>query len=136
MVLLGIDVGSPGCKAIAFDTDGRLLQSAYRSYPMLYPQPLWRELDAEQVFASVLECIGECCANGIGAEVRALSVSAQGEALVPVDRSGAALAHSMVSFDTRNIAEAEWVRDNMDLDYIAANTGVPLHTMFGLPKLL
>jgi xylulokinase len=47
-----------------------------------------------------------------------------------------ALGYSMVTFDTRNIAEVEWIRDNMNLDYISANTGVPLHTMFSLPKLL
>jgi xylulokinase len=136
MVLLGIDAGSTGCKVIAFDTDGRLLNGAYRSYPMMYPRPGWRELDAEQVFASALECIDECCAGGIGGQVRAVSVSAQGEALIPVDRGGAALAHSMVTFDTRNTAETEWIRENMDVDYIAAHTGVPPHTMFSLPKLL
>jgi xylulokinase len=136
MVLLGVDAGSTGCKVIAFDLDGRLLKSAYRAYPMFYPRSGWRELDAEQVFAMVLECIDECCAGGIGSRVQALSVSAQGEALVPVDRNGAVLAYSMVTFDTRNIAEVEWIRDNMDLDYIAANTGVPLHTMFSLPKLI
>jgi xylulokinase len=136
MALLGIDVGSTGCKAIIFDLNGQLLKAAYRSYPMLYPQPGWRELDPEQVFTAVLECIEECCAGGIGSRVRALSVSAQGEALVPIDRSGSALANSMVSFDTRNIAEAEWIRNNLDLDYITEKTGTPLHTMFSLPKIL
>jgi xylulokinase len=136
MVLLGIDAGSTGCKVAAFDLDGRLLKSAYRGYPMLYRQPGWRELDAEQVFAAALECIDECCVEGIGPKVQALSVSAQGEAMIPVDRNGAALDYSMVTFDIRNIAEMEWIRDNMNLDYISANTGVPLHTMFSLPKLL
>jgi xylulokinase len=56
--------------------------------------------------------------------------------MIPVDRNGAALDYSMVTFDIRNIAEMEWIRDNMNLDYISANTGVPLHTMFSLPKLL
>ncbi|WP_010261855.1 FGGY-family carbohydrate kinase [Treponema primitia] len=136
MALLGIDVGSTGCKAIIFDLNGQLLKSAYRSYPMLYPQPGWRELDSEQVFSAVLECIEECCAGGIGPRVRSLSVSAQGEALVPIDRSGCALANSMVSFDTRDIAETGWIRNNLDLDYITEKTGVPLHTMFSLPKIL
>jgi xylulokinase len=93
MVVLGIDVGSTGCKVIAFDPDGRLLKGAYRSYPMFYRQPGWRELDAEQVFAAVQECIDECCAEGIESKVRALSVSVQGEAMIPVDRHGARLQH-------------------------------------------
>jgi xylulokinase len=56
--------------------------------------------------------------------------------MIPVDRNGAALDYSMVTFDIRNIAEMEWIRNNMNLDYISVNTGVPLHTMFSLPKLL
>jgi xylulokinase len=136
MALLGIDAGSTGCKGIVFDIDGRLLKSAYRGYPAFYPGPGRRELDAERVFTAALECIDECCAGGIGGQVRALSISAQGEALIPVDQTGTALSHSIITFDTRNIAEVEWIRDYMDVDYILTNTGVPPHTMFSLPKLL
>jgi xylulokinase len=136
MVLLGIDVGSTGCKAITFDINGTLLKMAYRSYPMYYPQPGYRELDGEQVFAAVLECIDECCAGGAGREVKALAISAQGEALVPVDRNGTVLANTMVTFDTRNTVETEWIRTHLDGEYITKSTGLPLHTMFSLPKLL
>ncbi|GHV28880.1 xylulokinase [Spirochaetia bacterium] len=136
MVLLGIDVGSTGCKAISFDINGALLKTAYRAYPMYYPQPGYRELDGEQVFAAVLECIDECCAGGIGAEVKALAISAQGEAMAPIDRNGTVLANTMVTFDTRNTVETEWIRTHLDGGYITKSTGLPLHTMFSLPKLL
>ncbi|MCK5380057.1 MAG: hypothetical protein KAJ81_01220, partial [Candidatus Latescibacteria bacterium] len=49
MSLLGIDVGTTGCKAVAFNVEGRMLASAYQEYPLLSPRPGWMELDAHQV---------------------------------------------------------------------------------------
>ena len=38
MSLLGIDVGTTGCKAVAFDESGRIIASAYREYPLHFPK--------------------------------------------------------------------------------------------------
>ena len=45
MSLLGIDVGTTGCKAVAFDDSGSIIASAYREYPLQFPKPGWIELD-------------------------------------------------------------------------------------------
>ena len=45
MSLLGIDVGTTGCKVIAFREDGEILAQAYGEYPLIHPQPGWSELD-------------------------------------------------------------------------------------------
>ena len=50
MSLLGIDVGTTGCKVIAFREDGTLLAQAYGEYPLNHPQPGWSELDANVVW--------------------------------------------------------------------------------------
>ena len=39
MSLLGIDVGTTGCKVIAFREDGTTLAQAYSEYPLIHPQP-------------------------------------------------------------------------------------------------
>ena len=39
MSLLGIDLGTTGCKAGVFGLDGACLATAYREYDMLHPQP-------------------------------------------------------------------------------------------------
>ncbi len=46
MSLLGIDVGTSGCKAAVFSEEGRLLSSAYEEYDCQRPQPGWAELDS------------------------------------------------------------------------------------------
>lgn len=38
MSLLGIDIGTSGCKAASFAEDGGRLAQAYREYPTLHPR--------------------------------------------------------------------------------------------------
>ncbi len=37
MSLIGLDIGTTGCKAIVFDEQGRILGQAAREYPILTP---------------------------------------------------------------------------------------------------
>ncbi len=65
MSLLGLDVGTTGCKAILFDVQGHILGSGYREYPLLQPRPGWLELDPEAVWRAIGECIRQAV-QGIG----------------------------------------------------------------------
>jgi len=47
---LGIDIGSTGTKAIAFDPEGRQLAAAYREYSEVYPGPNLIELPGQIFF--------------------------------------------------------------------------------------
>ena len=103
MSLLGVDVGTTGCKATAFSADGRPLSSAYREYPTLHPAPDQSELDSEAVWAAIRAVIAAAAA-GAAAErdpVTALSVSSMGEAVLPVTRSRRIVGRSILSSDTR-----------------------------------
>ena len=44
MSLLGIDVGTSGCKSAVFSERGELLSVAYEEYDMERPQPGWAQL--------------------------------------------------------------------------------------------
>src|SRR6185436_8819627 len=81
MSLLGIDLGTTGCKAVAFDEGGRILASSYREYPLHFPKTGWIELDSNRVMSSAREVIRETAAKVKKDPVRALAVAAQGEAV-------------------------------------------------------
>ncbi len=103
MSLLGIDVGTTGCKATAFSPSGRPLKGAYREYPTLHPAPDRSELDGETVWAAVKAVIAEAAsgATAAGDPVTALSVSSMGEAVVPLTRDRRIAGRSILSSDTR-----------------------------------
>src|SRR5271169_2892291 len=57
MSFLGIDVGTTGCKASVFSSDGESLAFAYDEYDMVKPRPGWLELDPVDVWARVKKTI-------------------------------------------------------------------------------
>ena len=62
-MLMGLDVGSTGVKAVVFDEDGEIRGSAYQEYPEVYPQPGWIELRPDEVWAATRQVIGEAAAQ-------------------------------------------------------------------------
>lgn len=100
MTLLGVDIGTTGCKAVAVGSDGLPLARAYREYPLATPRPGWAELDPDAVWEAVCAAIREVTAAA-PEPPQALAVATLGEAVTPIDGSGAALAPTIVSFDGR-----------------------------------
>ncbi len=60
--LLGLDIGTTGCKAVLFDEDGGLLASASREYAVDLPRPSWAEQDIERVWSLAVEAMREAIA--------------------------------------------------------------------------
>lgn len=135
MALMGLDVGSTGCKAVVFDAAGNQLSRAYREYPEIYPQAGWIELDPERVWQSVREVIAEA-AGQTGEPVRAISISAMGETFTPVAEDGRFLYNSIVSPDSRAVPQAQALADALGPERIFEITGMPAHPSFTLPKIM
>ena len=136
MSLLGIDVGTTGCKAAAFSADGRLLAGAYREYPTLHPAPDRAELDGETVWSAVQAVITETAAGTGRDPVTALSVSSMGEAMAPVTRDRTLAGRSILSSDTRGGELLDPIRKAYtDEAFYAINPNI-LGPNYSLPKLL
>ncbi len=103
MSLLGIDVGTSGCKSAVFSHAGRLLSLAYGEYDFQHPQPGWAELDTRQVWGQIKRTIREAAAASAASHdpIQALCVSSLGEAVVPVSPGREILGPSLLNFDLR-----------------------------------
>ena len=154
MALMGLDVGSTGCKAVVFDVEGNQLARAYREYPEIYPQAGWIELDPARVWQGVKEVIAEAAAQaragiaprcrgdasrsdaGTRDEVRALSISAMGETFTPIAKDGSFLYNSIVSPDSRAVPQAQAIEEALGAGRIFEITGMPVHPSYTLPKIV
>ncbi|MBK8051157.1 MAG: hypothetical protein IPK16_31080 [Anaerolineales bacterium] len=136
MSLIGLDIGTTGCKATLFSQDGAILGQSTREYAIQTPFPGWAEQDAEQVWALAWTCLREATAAAAGDAPLALALSCQGEAVIPVDAAGRALRPAILGMDTRTTAENEWLAATFGADELFRRTGMPLHTINTLPKLL
>jgi xylulokinase len=136
MSLLGIDVGTSGCKAVAFGEKGRVLSSAYREYPLLQPRPDWVELDPAAIWGAVKETLREA-GSRLGADpVKAIGVSSQGETVAAVDRDAGSLCNFIVTFDNRTVEQVGFWERTLSRASIYRATGMPLHPMYSINKIL
>ena len=136
MSMLGLDIGTTGCKAMLFAADGRVLGETRREYAIQTPQPAWAEQDAEQVWSLAWQCLRAVVAGAPSDPPVALALSCQGEAVIPVDHTGHALRPAILGMDTRTTAENIWLAETLGADELFRRTGMPVHTINTLPKLL
>ena len=135
MSLLGLDVGTTGCKATVCNVDGKVIASAYREYPLFSPQPGWAELDSVRVWADIKDCLGQVAQETKSDPITAIAVSCQGEATTPLDENGNILDRSPVSFDARTGDLVSWWEENVGREKIFQITGQPLAAPFTALKL-
>jgi len=135
--LLGVDVGTTGCKAAVFSQEGLLLASAYREYDAQRPEPGWAELDAVEVWAKVKQTILEVVSSSASDPVTALAVSSLGEAMVPVTQDRQVLGPSIVAnLDLRGGEFLQDLKSALDDDRLYRINGNTLGTNYSLPKLM
>jgi len=133
--LLGIDVGTSGCKSAAFSQDGQLLGLAYEEYDYQSPQPGWAELDSEQIWRQVKLTLAKTTAATKHDPVQALCVSSLGEAVVPTSLDRKILGPALLNFDNRGseyISELNGAISNERFYSINGNT---LGNQYSLTKL-
>lgn len=136
MDLLGLDIGTTGCKAILFSSSGRLLAKAAREYPVSIPHPRWAEQDIENVWQLAQEAIRDAIQMASVKDIAAIGLSVHGEAVTPVDRQGNALRPTILGMDTRTDSQNDWLRERFGGKALFERTGMPIHTINTLPKLL
>ncbi len=136
MSLLGIDLGTSGCKAGVFGLDGVCLAQAYRAYDMLHPRPGWSELDTAAVWGHTRAVIAEVAAQARHDPVTALSVSSFGEAFVPVTRDRQILDNSILCIDERGREHIDRLRATIGRERFYAINPNLLGPNYSMPKLL
>ena len=137
MSLLGVDIGTTGAKALAFNVEGRPLGHAYREYGMREPQPGWAEWDPQCLWESIEAAIGEAghCAAAMGDPVTALAIACLGLTIVPVDGRGQPTYPFLVAQDARAEAEARWWAETFGAERLSGITGLPLSPLYPIFKI-
>ena len=62
-VLLGLDVGTGGVRAVAVDESGSVVAEASSEYPLMSPRPGWTEQDPQDWWEGAREALGKVAAE-------------------------------------------------------------------------
>ena len=136
--LLAHDTGTGGDKAVLTDLEGRVIRSAYREYPVLYPRPDWAEQDPEQLWRAVAETTKQVIAeSGIRPEsIVGVGISAQMFNLLPVDEGCRPLTPMLSWLDIRSVAQADRLHQDDLPSFLFQHTGNIPTAKDIIPKIL
>ena len=130
-VLVGLDVGTTGVKALAIDETGALLARAEESYPLSIPQPGWSEQEPEDWWQATQRALA-----ALDVEPAAIGLSGQMHGLVVLDAADEVLRPAILWNDQRTAAECAEIEQRVGLERLIALTGNRALTGFTAPKLL
>jgi xylulokinase len=136
MSLLGIDVGTTGCKAAVFTSTGEMVAYAYQEYDILRPHAGWAELDAFEVWGKVKHVIKQVASQASRDPIVALSVSSLGEAMAPVSADRQILGPSILNFDVRGETYLPFLIGQINPEDLYRINGNILANNYSLTKLM
>lgn len=133
---LGIDIGTTATKAVAFTSIGEIITSETVHYGMHHPQPGWSEQDPNKILQAVSNCLNKVVSTLAPQAPSFLSFSAAMHSIIAVDKKGDPLSPSIIWADNRAGHIAEALRNTEEGKRFYNATGVPVHSMSPLCKLL
>ncbi|WP_309105135.1 FGGY-family carbohydrate kinase [Microbacterium sp.] len=138
MSIIGLDLGTSGVRAVAFDGGGGVRAHASARLALSRDGRGRVELDGDAILTAAERVVAHAAsgAAAAGDPVRAIGLSILGEAVVPVDAEARLLAPVAVSMDTRGTPHALALGDAIGADRFSQITGQPLHGMFSLFKIM
>lgn len=136
MALMGLDIGTTGCKCTIFDIEGNICSYAYKEYSIINSGQGLFELDPREVWEAVKLVIGISVQRYRGERITALCVSSFGEAAVPIDKNGNVLNNSLLYTDVRGTEQCERLSNLMGLQNIMQLTGLHAHPMYTINKVM
>ncbi|NTU51462.1 MAG: glycerol kinase, partial [Candidatus Aminicenantes bacterium] len=135
-LILAIDQGTTGSRAIVFDRRGRAVASAYEEFPQYFPRPGWVEHDPEEIWGSVFRTIQKALAAVPDRSIAAVGISNQRETTVVWDRrTGRPVARAIVWQCRRTAGRCRELRAQKGIvRLVRERTGLPIDAYFSATK--
>lgn len=133
-LFLGVDIGTQGVKAAAYDGDGRFLAESFRPSELKRPAPGAVEEDPERQVRSVCETIAECAAKLGTGTAAGIAIDGQMAGVIGVGEDGRAATPYDSWLDTRCAPYIERMQREAGPE-IVRKTGGPPSFNHG-PKIL
>ncbi|ADK14225.1 MULTISPECIES: FGGY-family carbohydrate kinase [Clostridium] len=133
--LVGIDVGTTNCKAVAYDIDGSIKAIAKHKTVTYYLEDNWTEFDPGQLWESVQTILKDLSNQLKGESIDGIAIASMGAAGVLLDENDNWIHRSITWFDTRTKQIADWWRKTLGDEKVYSITGFVPNPMAGITKI-
>ncbi|MGP8260895.1 MAG: xylulokinase [Acidobacteriaceae bacterium] len=138
-MLLGIDVGTGGTRAVLVDRTGRVVASAASEHAPIHSEQIgWAEQQPEDWWRAAREAIAAAIAAAKldGAAIHAVALTGQMHGCVLLDATGEVLRPALIWCDQRTQPECDWLNNTIGPARLIELTCNPALPNFTLTKLL
>ncbi len=132
---LGIDIGTGSTKAVAVNSMLETLAIAQHHYETRSSKPGYAEQDPEEVWSAFRACLADI-GHAMRIPPRAIALSCAMHSLIAVDGDGQTLGSMMTWADGRSGVVAEHLKESGMGKKFYLETGMPVHAMSPLCKVL
>lgn len=136
-LVLGLDLGTHGVRAVAVDREGVIRAHSVAFYERIMQPGGVQEQSLEVVLAGVLQALREVVATtSADFNLAGMAVTHQRGTLVVLDRTDCPIGHAICDSDTRSWPQAHWLADQVGAQELYSLTGCPPLPFNGLTKIL
>ena len=134
-VLVGLDVGTGGARAVAIDESGEIVAEASSEYPLHSPRPGWTEQDPADWWEGA-KVVLEQVATETEERVAGIGLTGQMHGSVFLDASDRVIRPALLWNDQRTHRQCEQIAGAVGEERLISIAGNPALTGFQAPKIV
>jgi len=134
--LIGVDIGTSGCKVSLIDSHGHSVVEAVSTYAPVYPREGWAEQDPDDWYQAAVSSVHKLLARPEARKVKVAGIGVTGQMIsaVFVGKNDRPIYPAILWMDQRTSAEVEWLQKHGE--EISGITKTPINTAYTLPRVL
>ncbi|WP_404454646.1 glycerol kinase GlpK [Virgibacillus necropolis] len=136
--ILSLDQGTTSSRAILFNHDGEIVETAQKEFEQFFPKPGWVEHDANEIWTSVLACIAEVLrkADVEPSQVAGIGITNQRETTVVWDKNTGKPIYKAIVWQSRQTEDiCKELREKDYNELFRSKTGLLLDPYFSGTKV-
>ena len=136
--IMAIDQGTTSSRAIIFDHNGKIVNSAQKEFTQIFKHPGWVEHDANEIWMSVLSCMAECLITSkiTPEQISGIGITNQRETTIIWDKkTGLPVYNALVWQSRQSDYICEQLKKDGYTELIKSKTGLVIDPYFSASKI-
>ena len=133
---IGIDLGTSSVKALLVGSDGAIIKSTSREYPIFYPQSGWSEQSPADWLNATINAICDLVAEVDKKSVKGISFGGQMHGLVALDKNDEVIRPAILWNDGITQAQSDYLNEKIGKAVLSDYTANISFAGFTAPKIL